>query len=272
MSNAHIITPDQITLFIEGEMYNVPRSSPHFGKIKELLLTAVPTPWDDIEMLADVTGAINEWGEGGIRVNDGVLTYNGMVIENVLSRKIIQGIEEGNNVTPFIRFMENLMQNPSKQSIDELYLFMEKANLPLTEDGHFLAYKGVRSDYMDRHSGTFSNRVGDICEVPRQSVDDDRRNLCSHGLHFCALSYLREMWGFGGKTMIVKINPKDVVSIPYDYGNAKGRTARYEVIGEISDFAPLQNGEDFSNAAVYEYDDVDEDSPDQYNYTEEESI
>ncbi len=33
--------------------------------------------------------------------------------------------------------------------------------------------------------------------------------------------------------MILKVNPKDVVSIPSDYDNAKGRTCRYEVIGEL---------------------------------------
>jgi hypothetical protein len=39
---------------------------------------------------------------------------------------------------------------------------------------------------------------------------------------------------FGGaRTVIVKINPRDVVSIPTDYDNSKGRACRYEVIGEI---------------------------------------
>jgi hypothetical protein len=33
--------------------------------------------------------------------------------------------------------------------------------------------------------------------------------------------------------VIVKINPRDVVSIPTDYNNAKGRACRYEVIGEV---------------------------------------
>ena len=33
--------------------------------------------------------------------------------------------------------------------------------------------------------------------------------------------------------MILKINPADVVSIPSDYNNSKGRACRYEVIGEI---------------------------------------
>jgi hypothetical protein len=39
---------------------------------------------------------------------------------------------------------------------------------------------------------------------------------------------------FGGaRTVIVKINPADVVSIPTDYDNSKGRACRYEVIGEV---------------------------------------
>ena len=33
--------------------------------------------------------------------------------------------------------------------------------------------------------------------------------------------------------MILKINPRDVVSIPTDYNDSKGRCCRYEVIGEV---------------------------------------
>jgi hypothetical protein len=33
--------------------------------------------------------------------------------------------------------------------------------------------------------------------------------------------------------MILKINPRDVVSIPVDYNDSKGRCCRYEVIGEL---------------------------------------
>jgi hypothetical protein len=33
--------------------------------------------------------------------------------------------------------------------------------------------------------------------------------------------------------VIVKINPRDVVSIPTDYNDSKGRACRYEVVDEI---------------------------------------
>jgi hypothetical protein len=39
---------------------------------------------------------------------------------------------------------------------------------------------------------------------------------------------------FGGERIVIlKINPRDVVSIPTDYNNSKGRACRYEIIGEL---------------------------------------
>ena len=67
--------------------------------------------------------------------------------------------------------------------------------------------------------------------MERYDVDDNRDNTCSTGLHFCSKDYLNS---FGGaRTVIVKINPRDVVSIPSDYNQTKGRACRYEVVGEI---------------------------------------
>jgi len=123
------------------------------------------------------------------------------------------------------------MQNPSKRAVTELYGFLEKNNLPITSDGHFLAYKKVKQDYTDCYTGTMDNSVGKVVEMERNRVDDDQNNTCSTGLHFCSRDYLNH---FGGeRIVIVKINPRDVVSIPTDYNNAKGRACRYEVIDEI---------------------------------------
>jgi hypothetical protein len=67
--------------------------------------------------------------------------------------------------------------------------------------------------------------------------------------------------------MIVKINPKDVVAIPADYNNTKGRTCRYEVVAEYKDDwrSKLQREESgwdsnlySSDGGEYEYDDEDE--------------
>jgi hypothetical protein len=122
------------------------------------------------------------------------------------------------------------------QSQKELYDFLEHEHLPITEDGHFLAYKAVRSDFMDKYRGIFDNHVGNICEMTRSKVDDDRGRGCSNGLHAGALNYVA---GYGSvesndKIVIVKINPADVVSVPSDCNYEKLRTCRYEVAGEYA--------------------------------------
>jgi hypothetical protein len=92
----------------------------------------------------------------------------------------------------------------------------------------------VREDFKDIHSGTFDNSVGAICEMERNTVDDNKEQTCSAGLHFCSQEYLPNFGsGRGDHVMILKINPRDVVSIPVDYNNSKGRCCRYEVIGEV---------------------------------------
>ena len=152
-------------------------------------------------------------------------------MHNALTTRMIAMLQEEFPIEPLVLFMENLMNNPSKRAVTELYGFLEKNNLPITPDGHFLAYKKVREDYLDVHSGTMNNSVGSIVEMERNMVDDDKNNTCSTGLHFCSQSYLNS---FGGnRTMILKINPRDVVSIPSDYNDSKGRACRYEVIGEL---------------------------------------
>ena len=109
-------------------------------------------------------------------------------------------------------------------------------NSPSQKMVTFLAFKNVRNDYRDIHSGNFDNSIGQVCEMPRNGVDEDKDRTCSAGLHFCSIEYLPHFSDSnGGHTMIVKINPRDVVAIPADYNNTKGRTCKYEVVAEYKE-------------------------------------
>jgi hypothetical protein len=68
--------------------------------------------------------------------------------------------------------------------------------------------------------------------MERNKVNENKDQTCSYGLHFAAYEYA-EGFGRGGRMMIMKINPKDVVSIPSDYNNQKGRCCKYEVLAEV---------------------------------------
>jgi hypothetical protein len=154
-------------------------------------------------------------------------------------------LQEDFPIDPLANFMDNLMTNPSKRAVTELYGFLEVNNLPITPDGCFLAYKKVNAEYKDCHSNTIDNSVGQVVEMERNAVDDNFNNTCSSGLHFCSREYLDHF--YGDHIMIVKINPRDVVSFPRDYNNSKGRCCRYEVIGELG-----INPEDAFDAPVQE--------------------
>ena len=178
-----------------------------------------------------------------IRDGVGIVTlhqYNDMEVEleSGITQRIVKMSEQGFHPRAMINFIGNLYGNPSATAVKELYGFIEACELPITEDGCFIAYKIVRNDYLDIYSGKMSNKVGQTLSMPRHLVDDNRENTCSHGLHFCSKEYLPH-YGSGSRggdrCMLVKINPADVVSIPADYNNAKGRTWQYEVVGEVAD-------------------------------------
>jgi len=190
---------------------------------------------------------IINFSDGKVEIKDGVVYYNGQAMHNVLTNRIIGLMREDFPFAPVVKFFDNLMQNPSSSSVNELYTFLEHRALPITEDGHFLAYKHVRDDWTDIWTGKIDNSVGKVVEIIRNQVDDDRNKGCSYGLHCGTIEYVKNYSGSGcndgGHYIIVKVNPKDVVSVPLESNCTKLRTCRYEVLGIYSGdlVAPLYN-------------------------------
>lgn len=231
----YLITGNAVVVVINNKQHTLSKGNIGF----DALIDAIKEGrWEDVPALASPVTAVRKFSNGLVDVVDGQVTYDGEAIHSVLAQKIADMFEQGFDIRPLTNFMKNLFSNPSKRAVDELYGFLEAGNMPITEDGYFLAYKKVRDDYKDVYSGTFDNSVGQVVSMVRNKVDDNKDNTCSVGLHFCSFDYLKS---FGGtRIMILKINPADVVSIPSDYGNAKGRCWKYEVVGE----APREEHQD----------------------------
>jgi len=255
-NNAVTITGQgKITACINGSIYTIDNTHPNYAKA----LDAVKAQdWEAFLNQVDLSRKVKDFVYNtDVSIVDGVVNYKGQPLHNSLTRKIINFIKQDLPVEPIVNFLCNLMQNPSFRAVNELCDFLDVGDLPYTEDGFFLAFKNVKSDYKDIHSGTFDNSVGSICEMPRYKVDEDKDRTCSYGLHFCSIKYLPHFSDSnGGKTMIVKINPSDVVAIPADYNNTKGRTCRYEVVGEYTDDwrSKLDRGENGFDHDLYSSD------------------
>jgi hypothetical protein len=230
MAFPFIIQGNNIVVVIGSKSHTISKTHITYQKVLDAIKAA---DWDAVKELIEPRKVVLNYGAGNISIQGETLFWKGVEMHSSLAQRMIQMLQEGFPIEPLVLFMENLMQNPSRRAVTELYGFLEKNSLPITPDGHFLAYKKVRADYLDIHSGTMDNSVGKILEMERNAVDDDKDRTCSTGLHFCSLGYLPHFGGSDSRTMIVKINPRDVVSIPSDYNDAKGRTCRYEVIAEL---------------------------------------
>jgi hypothetical protein len=228
MSFPYIIQGNNVTVVIGNKPHTISRTHITYQKVIDAIKT---DDWETVQNVIEPKKVVLDYGQGRVSIKGETLYWDGEEFNGTLAIRMIQMLQEGFSIEPLVKFMENLFDNPSKRSVDELYGFLEKNNMPITPDGHFLAYKRVRADYKDCYSGTMDNSVGQIVSMPRNKVDDNKDITCSVGLHFCSEGYLKHF--SGDRTVIVKINPRDVVSIPSDYDNTKGRACRYEVVGEI---------------------------------------
>ena len=219
------------------------------------MLVSDETETSKLVDLFDITVAVNRYCDGKIEVKHGVVTFNGVPMDNYVTQKIVQFMGENLPVEPIVNFLNRIMKNPSRRAVSELYKFLEHKNMPLTPDGCFLAYKGVQKDYWSKHanrltrvvrgkvneSGQLYNAIGEVIEVERNSVCDDASVGCGEGIHAGSLKYASDWAGCDGRLMIVKIDPMDVVSVPTDCDCQKLRTCKYEVVSEQTDRTPLSD-------------------------------
>jgi hypothetical protein len=229
MTNFIVSAAGTLTIVIDAKPYTIAPDHPNYDKIKGALKSGETQL---IIELVDIARSVQDYIEGDAEVKDGVVYYEGDAIHNTLTERILDMMASGFPFKPMFKFVNNLMKNPSKRATEELYEFLMHKNLPITDDGCFLAYKRVNDDWTDLYSNSIDNSVGQIVKMSRRKVDDDREMGCSDGLHVGALEYV-EGYGSGGHVLIVKVNPEHVVSVPSDHDCTKVRCCEYEVLSEF---------------------------------------
>ena len=213
-------------------------AEPQFNEIEKLVASDDFKP----ELLSAYfeTATVDELAENlgveGWLVKDGVLyIQDKKVPEEVYS--VIQPVlasrpEDSDRV---IKFFNRLAKNPSKRVFETLYMFLEHNCIKLLEDGCVLAYKSVRPDLLDHHTGKIKNEIGATITMPRKDVDDNPERTCSHGLHVGALEYAANFHGYNSVILEVSVAPEDFVSVPVDYNGQKARTCAYTVLRKYKD-------------------------------------
>lgn len=183
----------------------------------------------------NIEQGITKFVQGNIRIEDGNLFYNDIELRSGLTERIISAMENGEDFKRYLPFLENLMLNPSRRAVYRLFDFLNANDIDITDDGHFIGWKVVRKTYMDCASNSFDNSPGKTVTMPRNQVDEDDQRTCSAGLHVCSKSYIGAFASRHDRVVSVKVHPRDVVSIPVDYNDAKMRTCGYTVVEDVTD-------------------------------------
>lgn len=222
----YILTDKSLTCVINGKSLTMEQDNPSF---KVAVKTILQEEWDNLADLFDTAKAVENFAEGNVKVEDGEVYFKDEIVHGHVVGRILDLMSDEKPYKSVIRFLDKLMGNPSRRAVNELYAFLEHKSMPLTPEGNFLAYKGVREDFTDWYSGKFTNKVGDVNEMPRRGVCDDYNIGCSSGFHAGSLEYAKG-YGNGGNLMVVEIDPSDVVSVPHDCDQQKLRTCKYKVV------------------------------------------
>lgn len=244
--------PDGSVLTVSGDVEaSITSESTTFAEAVSYLSSERPEDLDPdaVRALVDPRAGVEKYIN---RVSDRVsfrganLLFDGDPVHSSLAQTIIRlsSQDESGDPTKLIKFLENLMNNPSEHSRDQLYDWIAPRNITITQDGHFLAYKGLREDFTSINSGPgivnnveftgdthLDNSPGNIVEFPRTKVVANSSIGCAVGLHAGTHRYASSF--AQGRLVLVKINPRDVVSVPTDCDAQKLRVCRYEVLEEV---------------------------------------
>jgi hypothetical protein len=228
------ITDRSVVVNYDNQTHIVLRTDPLADRLIDALRN------DKLDLIPELVSAskrVEKFSQGTFVVKDGEILVNGAVVSPYLGSKIVKFSNDGLPYQPLVKFAANLQSNPSYRAVNELYQFLEKNDHPLTSEGNFIAYKRVRKDFKDIHSGTFDNSVGTEPSMPRNQVNEDCTQTCSDGLHVANWNYAHTRFASSDPAtdvmLEVEVNPADVVSIPVDYNQSKMRVCRYKVLGVV---------------------------------------
>jgi len=236
--NSVIFSLDGASGYVDGKPFTVTSKHPNYLTVMEALRLK---QYDQVHGLLDIQKMVEKQVEkyqtiNGIKLDlaAGTVTYKGFVIGGNLVQQILTMARRKFDVTPMCNVINNAMSNPNVDVPGRVYDWMVAANMPISDDGCLIAYKRVRTDMTSFYDGKTFHRVGQVTEIPREDCCEDSSQTCAAGLHFCSQQYLPSYCGGQGKILMLKINPRDIVAIPPDYNNSKGRCCKYEVIAVLN--------------------------------------
>ena len=255
-------------VILGGQPFIFDHTHPHYSSLIQCVKI---DDADGFVKLYNTGHVVEDWSDGEFEFKDGFLYFDGEQVDREPTNRIIECITQDFPHQPILSWLTNLYDNVSQRAVQESYKWSSHKGLPITPDGMMVGYKGVaiyrgesingkngeikEGDHVDRYTGkTFRNNVGDKCSMRRRQVCDDHTQGCSSGLHVGTYEYACDWAGNDGVVLLVKFNPKDIVSVPSDCDCQKMRVSEYEVVSiarEQLEEAVYAGDEEFEDTLEY---------------------
>lgn len=139
-------------------------------------------------------------------------------------------------MTAFLKRVSSVIDK-RRHSVEDLMTFMEKADLPIADDGCVIAYKVLGSTsekgvFVDKHTKKVTQRVGSKVFMKESLVDPNNKIDCSNGLHIARRGYVGGFYYDSDPVVICKIAPEDFIAVP-QYDANKVRVSGYHIIKRL---------------------------------------
>jgi len=222
----YIVLPQSLILNHEGTTTTINKADGRYDQVLQKIKEG------KLEEIAPLLSIAKNLIVNGFTVVDGIVHIQDDALPDSLSQRVLEFYNNGLPFQPLLKFWAKLKTNPSFNSRQMLYKFLEHNGHPITTEGNFIAYRAVRNDFLDKHTGKIDNSVGNLVAIDRSKVDDNPNNTCSHGLHVATLSYAQSFASGDDKLLDVEVDPSDVVAVPTDYNGTKMRVCKFKVVAE----------------------------------------
>jgi hypothetical protein len=147
MSDVHyVIHKDHIAVFVDGDYYELENEP----DIREKVVSAAES--GDGEVIEKLVGLVADEETRTVLEDErfelgpqGLVYLKGtdVPMPQLLGEKILSFVEQDLPVEPMVNFWKYCILNPSPNSRDMLFDFLQNHNLPVTKEGYFIAYKRV---------------------------------------------------------------------------------------------------------------------------------
>lgn len=245
---AGIITNQNVSLWYNKKAYVAGRSHPNFDKIVETYRNGNHA---DLPNLFDLESSVSHAFKGtSVSIKNGLVYVGKDKTHGAITKRIIEFFFEHKDVQPLVNFLQLLWKNPEPRVRELLFGFLEKNNLALCSDGHFLSFRATNSDLTAISDSKFQYKIGKEASVSSKRPIVDPASACGlhAGLHIGTFAYVSSFGGAPDKRFLLcRVNPAHVLSIPNaSYGYDKITTWKLTPVAEV----PREDFKDFDSNSV----------------------